>query len=177
MRQLTQSPTHQPTHPPPDWRSLARLLGLRGKVDESEARLLSLSEASEEHKAAQPEEHARAAAALRGLRAALEMKAEGNACYKAGQYERAYSHYTEALAADVLGGLKVALLGNRAQSLLKVGKAQAALDDIGESLKVESSYPNQHHAHHTHHTHTQYSYSYSYSYSALILILRWSPSR
>jgi tetratricopeptide (TPR) repeat protein len=71
----------------------------------------------------------RASTALHTLRQARSLKAEGNAAYGAGQYERAITLYSEALRVDIEGALEPALLGNRSQAYAKVRSFSLALAD------------------------------------------------
>eukprot|EP00967_Tisochrysis_lutea_P121747 scaffold200868_cov35-Tisochrysis_lutea.AAC.1 len=109
----------------------ARLLSLRGRVDEGEAALALL--------VAQHPDHASAAAQLRGLRSALAAKRRGNGAYSSGNYEAAAAAYSEGLASDEAGFLRVLLLGNRAQARLQAGRHAEALHDVDLALKLEPS--------------------------------------
>jgi tetratricopeptide (TPR) repeat protein len=111
--------------------ALARVYARRGKLDESEVRLRELVRAA-------PGEGGRPARALRGLRAALERKAEGNEAYRRGEHERAAAAYAEALELDVEGCLRPTLLANRAQARLQGGRPAEALRDVDEACTLDS---------------------------------------
>ena len=111
---------------------LARMLARRGKTDDAERHLAVLARAH-------PGETGRAALALRGLRAALRAKAEGNAAYSVGEWERAAAAYSEGLEADVEGCLKPTLLANRAQARLQGGRVADALVDCNTALALDAT--------------------------------------
>ena len=109
----------------------ARVLARRGKLQEAEYKLTAL-------RRARPGEDCRAARALKGLRAALTFKDEGNAAYKRGEVERAAAQYTQALEADVEGCLKPTLLANRAQARLQAERFADALGDIDGAITLDA---------------------------------------
>ena len=111
---------------------LARVFARRGKTSEAEYTLLALV------RSAAPGDDTRAARALRGMRAALAQKADGNAHYKAGDFERAAAAYSEALEADVEGCLKPTLLANRAQARLQDVRVAEALADCDEAIRLDA---------------------------------------
>ena len=105
----------------------ARVLARRGKVVEAEAKLSQLIRT-------RPGEECRAQKALRGLKAAVRCKADGNNSYAKGEYERAAAQYTEGIDADVEGCLRPILLANRAQARLQEGRHAEALSDCDEAI-------------------------------------------
>ncbi|KDN46107.1 TPR-like protein [Tilletiaria anomala UBC 951] len=76
------------------------------------------------------------------------IKAEGNAAFKAGNIEDAIEKYTAALTAaeeDVdedgeLKGLKATLLSNRATANSKLGKHEETVEDCDTALQLDSGY-------------------------------------
>ena len=63
------------------------MLARRGKLSEAEGRLSALVRS-------RPGEDCRAGRALKGLRGASALKAEGNVAYKAGDWDRAGAQYS-----------------------------------------------------------------------------------
>jgi len=123
--------------------TLARLLARRGRPDEAEAELLGLEVLGKAGALCTRSEVARAgleraSTALHTLRQARSLKAEGNAAYGAGQYERAITLYSEALRVDIEGALEPALLGNRSQAYAKVRSFSLALADCERALAIDS---------------------------------------
>ena len=123
--------------------TLARLLARRGRPDEAEAQLLGLEVLGKAGALCTRSEVARAgleraAIALHTLRQARSLKAEGNAAYGAGQYERAISIYSEALRVDIEGALEPALLGNRSQAYAKVRSFSLALADCDRAIAIDA---------------------------------------
>ena len=111
--------------------ALARVMARRGKVAEAESRLVRLAQA-------RPGEPSRAARALKGLRAAVRSKEEGNALYRAGDVERAAAAYASGLEADGEGCLRPTLLANRAQARLQEGRVADALADCTAALALDA---------------------------------------
>jgi tetratricopeptide (TPR) repeat protein len=107
----------------------ARVLSLRGRVDEAEAMLAEL--------VAQRPDDARAASQLHQIRAGLNARTRGNAAYAAGDYGGAATAYTEGLAADTSGMLRGLLRGNRAQARLQAGWYAEALSDVDSALEFD----------------------------------------
>ena len=112
--------------------ALARVLGKRGKFTDAEERLVSLA------RSRQAESDGRAARALRGLRAGMQLKADGNAAYAAGDFVRAAAAYSRALEADVEGCLRPHLLANRAQARMHEERFAEALADCDAALALDA---------------------------------------
>ena len=110
---------------------LARVFARRGKMSEAEYTLQAIV------RGGVPGEDTRASRALRGLKKALERKAEGNARYKEGDYERAAAAYSDALDVDVEGCLKPTLFANRAQARLSGDRLAEALADCDQAIKLD----------------------------------------
>ena len=132
---------------------LARLLARKGQVADAEAELgQAMARAGADADAsadasAEPgadasadTDCARAAAALDGLRRAVELKAEGNGAYGAGQFERALTLYTEALDADTEGFISPVLFGNRSQAYAKISSFALAVADCDRALAIDAEH-------------------------------------
>jgi tetratricopeptide (TPR) repeat protein len=109
----------------------ARVLSLRGRVDEAETALAQLT--------AQRPEDLRAVSHLRGIRAGLSARSRGNRAYAAGDFEGAAAAYSEGLAADESGLLRGLLRGNRAQARLRAGRHAEALADVDSALGFDAT--------------------------------------
>ena len=94
-----------------------------------------------EHESAEKLRHSRAriSRALTGFREAQTARADGNSAYDRGDFEKAAAFYSDGIESDVEFIFKVALLGNRAQAKLKMGRPGEALKDVEGSLKVNQS--------------------------------------
>ena len=112
--------------------ALARVLGKRGKFTDAEERLASLA------RSRQGESDGRAARALRGLRAGMQLKADGNAAYAAGDFIRAAAAYSRSIEADVEGCLRPHLLANRAQARMHEERFAEALADCDAALALDA---------------------------------------
>ena len=111
--------------------ALAGVLARRGKIADAEGKLKVLTRD-------RPGEDSRASRALRGLRAAMRHKAEGNTAYAADDFVRAAAEYTRGLDVDEEGCLKPTLLANRAQARLQEERLADALADCNEAVKLDA---------------------------------------
>ena len=71
----------------------------------------------------------------------VKKKEEGNACFKAKNFQGAFDKYTEALEeAKYNRQMKAVLYCNRAQALLKMDKQSEAMKDYAASCEANPKY-------------------------------------
>jgi len=120
--------------------------------DAAEAKKSAAEAAQRAHADRISRAHARRSAELEGLRTSLEYeqrspqereflaaheKQKGNECYKAGEAEEAYLHYSRSLA---LSESSAVVYANRAMACIKLGRLEQAEMDCTRALEIDPKY-------------------------------------
>ncbi|RDD37058.1 DnaJ-like protein subfamily C member 7 [Trichoplax sp. H2] len=86
-------------------------------------------------------DHKRSKDSLKLIKRLISAKEAGNEAFKKGKYEEAYNSYTQALEIDPYNKyINSKLYCNRATTHAKLNRAEAAIADCSEAIKLDDSY-------------------------------------